>query len=84
MRRLGARLLWRLADPADGAPVARLIELAGDRDEEVRYAALGGLYWYRGRADVRAIAEERAKDSSTDVRAIARAVLDDYVGKVRE
>ena len=80
-RRLGARLLWRLEDPSTRA---RLLELTGDRDEDVRYAALGGLSAWREDKDVREAARERRKDPSHAVRDMVELILEGPVGKVRE
>jgi HEAT repeat protein len=81
IRRTGARLLWRLADPRT-KPL--LFELTEDRDEDVRYAALGGLHTWRREPEVRAAARAHEKDRSKRVRAMATLVLDGAVGKIRE
>jgi len=80
-RRLGARLLWRIG-AEEGKE--RLLELTGERDEKLRYAALGGLERWRDEEDVRVIAGQLVEDSSERIGAMARLILEGPVGKVRE
>ncbi len=80
-RRLGARLLWR-ARHESAKP--RLLALTEDRDEAVRYAALGGLEPWREEPAVQAAAKRLRGDRSSDVRAMAQYVEEGPVGKIRE
>lgn len=81
LRRLGARLLGRTRRE-DARP--RLLELCADADAGVRAAALAGLAEWREEPEVRAAAESLRKDRDSDVKRLARYVLDGPQGKVRE
>ena len=81
LRRPGAALLARLRHADALEP---LLALAGDRDGVVREHALTGLCEWRDDARVRALAEALQRDRATDVKRVARYVLDGPVGKLRE
>lgn len=81
LRRLGTALLARLRH---ANAFEDLLELSDDRDATVREHALTGLCEWRTDARVQAVAEERKRDRATDVKRVARYLLDGPVGKLRE
>lgn len=81
LRRAGAALLARLRHPDALDP---LLALADDRDALVRETALAGLCEWRLDERVQAVARERERDPATDVKRVARYLIDGPQGKLRE